>query len=599
MASAGTAARTIDALNANPADRRPSATEAPAAAAGRGRPQAGGWTGPAAAYDRDEEAAAPQWRILQYLGLARLIIAIGLLLAIAALGPSIRGGSAPAYLAAAIVYFAGAAALAMASLYLRRRVFVHIAAQITFDLLIISALMIASGGLRSGLVVLYLLPLAGASLLLPTVAVFFVCAMSVITILLDTLARSLTVSGAEASLFEAGLYGAMMFAITALLRLLAQRLAAQEQLAQQRGRNLHNQLAINRLVIAQLEQGVVVVDADARVRANNRAARLLFGMKPEAQLTGERLASLERLAPLVSAFQRWREGGTEQGRRGPGVIEVPELRLRARFVQPSIVQSDEFLIFIEDQRMLDERAQQLKLASMGRLTASIAHEIRNPLAAISHASQLLVEDATDAGFRRLASIVRENALRLSRLVDDILRVARREAPLGDDIELARFLPEWLNEFVRDRPQAQGRVVLELPAVARVKFERSHLRQVLYNLLDNALRYASNADGAIRVLVDEREPAPALWVIDDGPGISDAVRASLFEPFNTTHTAGTGLGLYIAREFCLANQCQLGYEETTLADGSRRRGFVVRFAADAADAAERQGHDFLDTMTPYD
>ena len=550
---------------------------------------------PTAQLERDDEAAAPQWRILQYLALARLIIAIGLLLAIAALGPSVRGGSAPAHLAAAIVYFAGAAALAIASMYVRRRVVVHITAQIAFDLALISALMIASGGLRSGLVVLYLLPLSGATLLLPTVAVFFVCALAVITILLDTLARSLTASGAEASLFEAGLYGAMMFAVTALLRMLAQRLAAQEQLAQQRGRNLHNQLAINRLVIAQLEQGVVVVDAEARVRANNRAARVLFGMKPEAQLTGERLSTIERLAPLVSAFERWREGGGGQGVRGASGVDLPELRLRARFVQPSTVQSDEFLIFIEDQRALEERAQQLKLASMGRLTASIAHEIRNPLAAISHASQLLVEDAADTGLGRLASIVGENTQRLNRLVDDILRVARREAPLGDDIELARFLPEWLDEFVRDRPQAQGRVVLEVPGGMRVKFERSHLRQVLYNLLDNALRYASDAEGAVRVFVDERSPATALWVIDDGPGVADGVRASLFEPFSTTHVAGTGLGLYIAREFCLANRCELAYDEVTLPGGSLRRGFVVRFAA--ADA--QQGADFLDTMTPYE
>jgi two-component system sensor histidine kinase PilS (NtrC family) len=569
---------------------------APGGSAGAVPPRPGGWTGLTTSFDRDDDPTAPQWRILQYLGLARLVIAIGLLLAIAALGPSIKGGSAPAYLAAAIVYFVGAAALAIASMYLRRRVVAQVAAQITFDLVVISALMVASGGLRSGLVVLYLLPLAGASLLLPTAAVFFVCALAVITILLDTLARSLTATGAEASLFQAGLYGAMMFAVTALLRLLAQRLAAQEQLAQQRGRNLHNQLAINRLIIAQLEQGIVVVDADARVRANNRAARLLFGMRPEAQLTGERLSSLERLAPLVSAFRRWREGGPAGDGRGPGIFELPDLRLRARFVRPSAVQSDEFLIFIEDLRALDERAQQLKLASMGRLTASIAHEIRNPLAAISHASQLLVEDAADAGLKRLASIVRENTLRLSRLVDDILRVARREAPLGDDIELSRFLAEWLDEFSRDRPQAQGRVVLEVPGEVRVKFERSHLRQVLYNLVDNALRYATDAEGAVRVLVEQRDAASLLWVIDDGPGITDGVRASLFEPFNTTHTAGTGLGLYIAREFCLANRCELAYDEVAKADGTMRRGFVIRFAS--ADDGRRES-DFLDTMTPYD
>ncbi len=542
--------------------------------------------------ERYDDAAAPQWRTLQYLGLARLVIAIGLLLATAALGETISSWWSPAYIAAASAYFIGAAALAAASIYLRRRVVAQISLHIAFDLALISVLMITSGGLRSGLVVLYLLPLAGASLLLPTAPVFFVCSLAVITILLDTLARALSSTRSEASLFEAGLYGAMLFAVTALLRLLAQRLAAQEQLAQQRGRNLHNQLAINRLVIAQLDQGVVVVDADTRVRANNRASRVLFGLKPDAQLTGERLSSIERLAPLVAAFRRWRDRDAAGGTPGANTFELPELRLRARFVQPTAVQSDEFLIFLEDQRAIDERAQQLKLASMGRLTASIAHEIRNPLAAISHASQLLVEDTSDAGLHRLASIVRENTLRLNRLVEDILRVARREAPVGDSIELASFLRQWQEEFVRDRPSAAARVEFVVPGDVEVRFERSHLRQVLYNLIDNALRYGSDRPGAVRVMV-ETAPA-ALWVIDDGPGVADAVRNSLFEPFHTTHVAGTGLGLYIAREFCLANRCRLAYEERILPGRGAANGFVIRFSPAEAEPEEA---DFLDTRMP--
>ena len=548
-------------------------------------------------HERDDDAAASPSRTLQYLALTRLIIAIGLLLSIAAFGATISGWSTPAYLAAAAIYFIGAAALAIGSMYLRRGLVVQTAAQIAFDLVLISVLMVSSGGLRSGLVVLYLLPVAGASLLLPTAAVFSVCSLVVITILLDTLARTLASSSTDASLFQAGLYGAMMFAITALLRLLAQRLSAQEQLAQRRGRNLHNQLAINRLVIAQLEQGVVVVDARTRVRANNRAARLLFGMKPEAQLTGEHLSSLGRLVPLVAAFDRWRAAGPGEDGRGLTIVELPELRLRVRFVRPAASHSDEFLIFVEDQRALDERAQQLKLASMGRLTASIAHEIRNPLAAISHASQLLLEDAKEGGLRRLASIVRENTLRLNRLVDDILRVARREAPVGDDIELAGFLRVWLQEFAADRSLTPGRVALEAPEGLRVKFEQSHLRQILYNLLDNALRYASDVDGAVRVVVVPERDSAAMWVFDDGPGVAEGVRGSLFEPFNTTHVKGTGLGLYIAREFCLANRCDLAYGERAFPADAPRHGFVVRFAP--AQPAAPQVADFLDTIVPYD
>ncbi len=548
-------------------------------------------------FERDDDSGATPWRTLQYLALTRLVIAIALLLSIGAFGTTVKGWSSPAYLIAAGIYFISAATLAVGAMYVRRNSVGQTAAQIAVDLVLISALMVASGGLRGGLVVLYLLPVAGASLLLPTAAVFSVCSLVVITILLDTLVRALVAEGSEASVFQAGLYGVMMFAVTALLRLLAQRLSAQEQLALQRGRNLHNQLAINRLVIAQLEQGVVVVDADTKVRANNRSARMLFGMKPEAQLTGERLTSIGQLVALVRAFEHWRNSDVGDGGRRTAVVELADLGLRVRFVRPAVSHSDEFVIFLEDLRALDERAQQLKLASMGRLTASIAHEIRNPLAAISHASQLLLEDAQEKGTRRLSVIVRENTLRLNRLVDDILRVARREAPLGDEIELADFVPSWLRDFVAERSLSPDRVALEAPAGVRVKFEQSHLRQVLYNLLDNALRYSSEKAGAVRLVVASQRDGPVLWVLDDGPGVAEGARGLLFEPFNTTHAKGTGLGLYIAREFCLANRCDLAYGECKSTEGTTRHGFVVRFSTGQTVAAQEA--DFLDTIVPYE
>ena len=547
--------------------------------------------------ERDDDVSASPWRTLQYLALTRLVIAIALLLSIAAFGTTVKGWSSPAYLGAAAVYFLGAAALAVAATYLRRRVVALTALQIAFDLALITALMVASGGLRSGLVVLYLLPVAGAALLLPTAAVFSVCALVVISILLDTLARTLTLIDAHATMVEAGLFGAMMFAVTGLLRLLTQRLSAQEQLAQQRGRNLHNQLAINRLVIAQLDQGVVVVDSATRVRANNRAARLLFGMQPEAQLTGELLSGFDRLSPLVAAFNRWRTHSLVEGSRSASIVELPEMRLRVRLVRPAAAHSDEYVIFVEDLRAIDERAQQLKLASMGRLTASIAHEIRNPLAAVSHASQLLLEDAPEGGLRRLAAIVRENTQRLNRLVDDILRVARREAPLGDDIELAVFVRDWLQDFLAERKLPATRIAVHVPASLRVKFEQSHLRQVLYNLLDNALRYASEADGSVRLVAGIERGGAALWVLDDGPGVAESVRNSLFEPFSTTHSKGTGLGLYIAREFCLANRGDLAYGRWTSPRGEPSYGFVLRFVP--AQPVAPQEADFLDTMVPYE
>jgi two-component system sensor histidine kinase PilS (NtrC family) len=556
-------------------------------------------------------AVEPAWRTLEYFALARVLVASALVLSVAAFGAPLAARGAAELdgsrvQAGSLVYFVLAAGLALAAFFVRRRFVLQVAAQLAVDLAVISAMLVAGGGLRSGVMILYLLPLAGASLLLSTVAALFVCSIAVIVLLADTFLRQLQGTGADALVFQAGLYGAALFAITGLLRLLSARLAAQERLAQLRGRDLESQLQINRLVIAQMEQGVIVVDAETRVRANNRAARALLGMNPNVQLTGQRLRDFPSLRPLTDAFARWLEEERVAGvwsnsviqpvARNDGAQTVGDLQLRARFARPPSDGSGEFVIFLEDVRAVEERAQQLKLAAMGRLTASIAHEIRNPLAAISHAGQLLAEEAQAPLQQRLTNIVRENTARLNRLVEDVLRVARREPPLGDDIDLGAFAERWLAEFVRDRAIAPGLIALQVEPGLEVKFEQSHLRQILYNLVDNALRYASGRPRSVE-LIAERAPDDGgrvrLWVFDDGPGIAAEARNALFEPFYTTHARGTGLGLYIAREFCLANRSDLVYGARRELDGRSRVGFLLRFARTGTVGADE--HGFLDTM----
>jgi two-component system sensor histidine kinase PilS (NtrC family) len=573
----------------------------------------------ALALEHVQASSAPAWRTLQYFALSRVIVASGLLLSLAAFGGSttpfgVSGAEAvPLLLAGSVTYFGLAALLAVAAFYLRQRFLAQVIAQLAVDLVLITALVVGGGGLRAGMIVLYLLPLAGASVLLPTSAAFFVCAVTVLSLLADAALRAIGGTSSESLLFQTGLFGAALFGITGLLRLLTARLAEQERLAQLRGQDLENQLEINRLVIAQMEQGVLVVDAGTRVRANNLAARVLLGLPPAMQLTGKRLADFSSLQPLAEAFSRWRAAERSSGVWSNTVMQPseparapadkgesdrvsPQLELRARFARPPSDASDEFVIFLEDVRAVEERAQQLKLAAMGRLTASIAHEIRNPLAAISHAGQMLAEDSREPLQQRLAGIVRENTQRLNRLVDDVLRVARREAPLGDAIELEPFVRTWLEEFVRDRSLTPGRVVVTAEPKVVVKFELSHLRQVLFNLVDNGLRYASGKVGAVEILVEralDDGGRVRLWVFDDGPGVPVDTRTALFEPFYTTHARGTGLGLYIAREFCVANRCELSYGSRRNFDGSSREGFVLRFARSAGGAAEDVG--FLDTI----
>jgi two-component system sensor histidine kinase PilS (NtrC family) len=551
----------------------------------------------------------PGWRTLEYLALVRVLIVSTLVLVLAAFGPPLGEGAgvgAPRLLAVGLVYFLFAATLAILTLFARSNFALQLGGQIAIDMIMISMLLALSGGVRGGMMIFYLLPLAGAALLLPTIAAFFVCSLAVLVLLVDSLLRGLQPGVQEPVVFQAGLYGAALFAITGLLGLLSARLAVQERLAIRRGRDLENQLEINRLVIAQMDQGVLVIDEQTRVRANNRAARLLLSLHADTQFTGRRLDEYPHMQPLAQAFTQWLADANPRGNWFDAVLPqvggsaeqmaAPELRLRARFARPTSETNDEFVIFLEDVRAIEQRAQQLKLAGMGRLTASIAHEIRNPLAAISHASQLLAEEADAQLQQRLVAIVRENTLRLNRLVEDVLRVARREPPLGDEIGLGDFVSEWLQEFERDRGLAAGRVHAEVAHDMIVKFERSHLRQILFNLVDNALRYATAATGAVRVIGEraaDEGGRPQLWIFDDGPGVTADARSALFEPFYTTHARGTGLGLYIAREFALANGSDLAYTARRELDGTSREGFVLRFARTSTGNAEASG--FLDTM----
>jgi len=548
------------------------------------------------------------WRALEYFASTRVIVAAALVFASAAFGARPLGvsGVTGSTLVASISYFALAALFAGLSLYLHRRFLAQVIGQLVLDLVVITTLVVGSGGVTSGWVILFLLPLAGASLLLPSTLVFFVCAIAVLAILIDAGLRTLSSDASDPLLFQAGLYGAALFAVTALLRALSVQLASQERLARSRGRDLQNQLAINRLVIAQMQQGVIVVDPSTRVRANNRAARHMLGLEPSTQLTGVCLTSVPAATALAEAFMRWVGAGRSEGAWSNTVLAgaganvdastpLLESRMRARFARPASSSAEEFVIFIEDVRDVEDRAQQLKLAAMGRLTASIAHEIRNPLAAISHAGQLMDEDSTDPMLKRLAGIVRENTQRLNRLVEDVLRVARREPPLGDEIDINEFVQQFLLEFLRDRALAPTTFQLDSEPVLHVKFEQSHLRQVLYNLVDNALRYASGAAKSVRIVI-ERAPEqdrPQLWVFDDGTGVTADARVALFEPFFTTRSQGTGLGLYLAREFCVTNRASLSYSSRREVDGSSRDGFLLRFGGGVPIGNEQQG--FLDTL----
>ena len=369
-----------------------------------------------------------------------------------------------------------------------------------------------------------------------------------------------------ARLSLAGLGGAGMFLVTLLANELAQRLAREERAARSSLDMARQQTLLNRLVIEEMADGVLVVDRFGRVRAVNPAARALLGESGAALRVLAPLGDQPRLQGLVQALHaayqqgRWPADARELHLdAGDGEIRV--LQLRARFTRRSGIGANDMppedicVLFLEDARAVQARARQDKLAAMGRMSAGIAHELRNPLAAIAQANALLLEDALAPEQQQLASIVSDNVRRLKRIVDDVLAVAPGTASSSERIdavaELQQICTGWLRAAAPEL-QAASRLKVELPAGPLwLRFDADHLLRVLVNLLDNAARHATPAPGALWLKLSGgvRAGTLRLTMASDGPAITPEVERHLFEPFFSTRSRGSGLGLYICRELC--------------------------------------------------
>jgi two-component system sensor histidine kinase PilS (NtrC family) len=348
------------------------------------------------------------------------------------------------------------------------------------------------------------------------------------------------------------------FGASAMTGWLAQRVVTNERLALQRGRELAAQTRVNQLVLQDMHDGVLVLDRDGRVVQHNPRAQVLLSA---GQLLG---LDIEALEPRVAEHWRaWRAdiaparagAGTPPRGAADGAVGGRELGLR---LLDAGTDQGYSVLFIEDTTRAREQAQQLKLAALGRLTANIAHEIRNPLAAISHAAELLPEEKRADDRARLARIIHDNTQRLERLVADVLQLNRRDRVSAEPLRVNAWLRDFLPEIAAVEDVAPELLALDAQGDPWVEFDREHLRQVLWNLLKNAMRHARPGPGAVRIVLRSYADRVELSVIDNGPGVPAASRGHLFEPFFTTEAKGTGLGLYLARELCSANQASLEY-----------------------------------------
>ena len=552
------------------------------------------------------ESRATFWRSLQTLNATRVVIALVLLVYLSFDSRGLRASGEFLYLQICLVYLGLSIAFALSAAWLQRRFLLQLLSQIACDLAIISLLYLAGGGVRSGLAILYLFPLAGLAILAPLLLALF-CTSLVTLFMLGESTWQVFMHEGEREVLQAGLYGAAFFAAVLVVNRMAAKLIGQEELANRRGVEITVQQAVNKLVMANIGDGILVVDPDGQVFAGNPAAQRMLGLVgPELRF---RLSASAALAPLAQAYHEWRADAARStafvtikpftDAALEGVTAAWSARrdlaahVKVRFapVDTAGLDTERSVIFLQDVTGIENQAQQLKLASMGRLTASIAHEVRNPLSAIGHATALLGEDLDSTVHLRLLKIVGDNVARVNRMVEDILQLSRKVQPHSEPLALQVFLAELKTEFVDTHGLPPDICGVAVADGVQVRFDALHLREVVLNLLNNAVRYASGGPESIRMtLVRDKANRMELHVQDDGPGILPEVRAHLFEPFYTTSSKGTGLGLYLARELCLNNEARLDYEyrfeDKAGADGGPVSSgrFVITFAY----PAQKQG-----------
>jgi two-component system sensor histidine kinase PilS (NtrC family) len=422
------------------------------------------------------------------------------------------------------------------------------------DVFFLSLVMFAGGTFGAPLPILLFPQLAASGWILRTQTAFVHAAFASICLLgLDAYRAVLgTIGGPQ--VFQTGIIGFGFFATVGIAVALGRYTKQSEDLAAQRGIDVANLEQVNRLIIQDMQDGVLVVDLNGVVRGHNaQVTRLLGGFG--RMRGGMRLAEFS--TTLHDYWRRWQEDFTEP--LPPFRVEATQRLLRVRLVRIGTGLNGGTLIYLEDLGRAQSEAQQMKLAAMGRLTASIAHEVRNPLSAINQAAQLLEEDGAVApDGTRLLGMIRNNAKRIDRIVGEVLQLNRRDRQQPEIVAFGDFMRTLAEEITQAENMPPGSVMLQIPDDLLIIFDRGHLNQIVWNLIRNAWQHCQKKEASIRVIARAGYMGDAVIceMMDDGPGIPAELRPQIFEPFFTTRPGGTGLGLYIARELADANGAAL-------------------------------------------
>ncbi|MDR6179742.1 MULTISPECIES: sensor histidine kinase [unclassified Pseudomonas] len=454
-------------------------------------------------------------------------------------------------------YLAVNAVLAVGQRLLRGRAFTLA----LIDILALGGLFFLAGGIASGMGSLLVVTVGVSNVLIRGRRGLLIAALAAIALLLATGYLDLRRGDSGSGYVQAAGLGTLCFATALLVQGLVRRLLDSQALAETRATAVAELEALNALILERMRTGILVFDAEYQVLLVNPAARRLLGVDDE-----------DTIAPLALGLAQ----RLEEWERNPSIRPAPwRAYANGPLLQPSFArlqqgEGERVLTFLEDVSRIAQQAQQLKLASLGRLTAGIAHEIRNPLGAISHAAQLLQEsEELTTPDRRLAQIIQDQSRRMNRVVENVLQLSRRQQAAPQLIDLRYWAHRFAGELRPTLPAGQTLHVKTEPGTLQTHMDPHQLGQILTNLVQNGLRYSCQKHGIGQVWLstyrDPESDLPILEVVDDGAGVAAEQLDHLFEPFFTTENKGTGLGLYISRELCESNQARLGYHP--LANGS--------------------------------
>lgn len=515
-----------------------------------------------AGYPTDNNRLNPSWHWLRLFNYYRGFLAIffitvylngwaELLVRPQDYNPFVFYSASVAYIIAFVVF--------MPSIHQQRpRLETQVIVQTCIDITLIIALMYASGGVRSGLGMLLIINISMTSLFLKKRLTLLFAAATSIAILVEQGYSQIVINDFNSEFAQAGILGIFIFIFAFMTSNVARQLRETEQLAEEQSRELESAVSMNEHIIRNMRTGILVTSPDGNiVMANNAAENLLGNIKltPETPLKQISSGLFERFSEWQSSIEPPQQAPVQQSHG------LPDIQPGFSPVDQEKGKKGRTLIFLEDASQLSQRFQQVKLASLGRLTASIAHEIRNPLAAIHHASQLLDEAITDAADAKLTNIINTQVLRLNGVVENVLQLSRQQRGNPEGINLLDWLLNFRNEFCPSHELDKNQFVINIhPVSTTILFDTSHLHQVFWNLCSNAINHSGiEIEHLILTLqggITQDSTQPFIDIIDNGQGINEDVEPQIFEPFFTTNSNGTGLGLYITKEVVESNRAKI-------------------------------------------